>query len=147
MRNIICHRHFSPVTLGLLLVALLLLPSCKDNSKSRIVEPKDSPAILSIPAPDYDYGRLKARAGEKEHDFLIVNEGGEPLVIAGVKPYCHCTRVDYPKHPIKPGHGARLRVFLNPADVGWGAFSRTIAIFPQDLPSQTITVRGTVVSD
>ncbi len=126
----------------LLVSALLLLcVSCKD--KGRIVEPKAGPAHLMVEDSEFNFGYVNDADGILQKDFLIVNDGSEPLVISNVHAHCHCTEVDYPKKPIRPGHGARVTVRLDVRSLSTGYFSRTIDFYPNGGGSPTrVEVKG-----
>lgn len=109
---------------------LMLCVSCQD--KGRIVEPKAGPAHLLVEDNEFNFGIVKNSDGQLQKDFLIINDGSEPLVISHVHAHCHCTEVDYPKKPIRPGHGARVTVHLDVRSLSTGYFSRTIDFYPND---------------
>ena len=92
---------------------------------------------------EYNFGALTDDDQIVEHDFRFVNEGSEKLVISKVQAHCHCTAVDYPKEPIKPGHGNKLKVYLNVRDLSPGYFTRTIEVYPSgNTDKQTIFIKG-----
>ena len=124
----------------LLLLLLSLLVACQD--KGRIVEPKDGPAHVLIENNEFNFGVVKDTDGILERQFLIVNDGGESLVIDSVDVGCHCTQVDFPKHSIKPGHGAAFTVKLDVRSLSQGSFSRTIDIYPKDGDMVVVFVVG-----
>lgn len=111
-----------------LTAALLLagLSGCKD--KGRIVEPKEGPAHLVVPQQEWLLGVIRSNDGVIQRDVLLVNDGSENLVIDSVENLCHCTHAEYPDHPIRPGHGGRLKVFLDTNALTPGEFSRTVIV-------------------
>ena len=108
-------------------VALLLLclSGCKD--KNRVVEPHDGPAHILLKEKEYNFGQLNGAEPVVSHDFQLINDGSEPLVINNVENLCHCTHVEYPKEPIRPGHGVTLTLYLNVNEM-YGFFSRTVIV-------------------
>ena len=125
----------------LFLLSLLLLVACED--RQRVVTPTSDQAKLVMDKKQYDFGTLTDDNGVVEHTFQFVNEGREKLVINRIHAYCHCTAVDYPKEPIKPGHASKIKVYLNTRDLSPGHFTRTIEIFHNGIGGQTlIFVRG-----
>lgn len=113
----------------LLLAGCLLaigMTGCKD--KGRIVEPKEGPAHLVIPQPVWELGSVSLEEGMIQRDVLMINDGSEPLVIDSVEPFCSCIRAEYPERPIRPGHGGRLKVFLNISAVPSGEFVRSVMV-------------------
>ena len=105
---------------------ILLLSSCQD--KGRIVTPKPGPAHLDIPKQEWYLGRVPIGSGVKQIDVLMINDGSEDLTISHVENLCHCTRAEYNDRPIRPGHGARLSVYLNTDELTSGDFSRTVIV-------------------
>lgn len=118
-----------------------LLAGCKD--KERVVDPKDGPAHMTMTEKEYDFGRIKSYMNILTHDFFFVNDGSEKLVITDIHNYCHCTHAEYPKEPIKPGHGGKIKVMLNVRDLSQGFFSRTIKI-TTNRNTESIFVKGTL---
>lgn len=112
-----------------LLGALLLfvaMVGCKDGK--RIVEPKEGPAHLVIPQKAYDFGPLSFDAGVVEHEFMIVNDGSEDLAVTDAYNSCSCTTTEIPDHPIRPGHGAKVKVYLDVSHLTRGDFIRFVTI-------------------
>ena len=108
------------------IITSLVLVACQD--KGRLVEPKDGPGRLKLMQSEYNFGPLNNIDGIVMHEFVVVNEGSSSVAIADVHPYCHCTNVEYSKEPIKPGHGTKLKVYLNAREVDPGFFTRTIDV-------------------
>ena len=128
-RYIIMTKQKSFRRVGLLLTGCLLaivVAGCKD--KGRIVEPKEGPAHLLIPQQEWNLGTVSLEDGTIQRDVLMINEGSEPLVIDSVEPFCVCIRAEYPERPIRPGHGGRLKVFLNIGAVPSGEFVRSVMV-------------------
>lgn len=113
------------IAIGLSLL-FLGFTGCKDNG--RIVEPKEGPAHLVIPKQVWELGKVYAGDGIIQSDVLMINDGNEPLEIKGVESSCPCIRAEYSGKPIKPGHGARLKVFLNTNVISPGDFGRSVIV-------------------
>lgn len=72
----------------------------------------DPPAIVIEPE-SFDWGEIPYdRAVTQE--FLIQNEGGEPLEILGVTTSCGCTTARVDPEVLEPGGTARLWVTFDP---------------------------------
>lgn len=110
------------------IVALLLLglSGCKD--KNRLVEPHDGPAHILLKETEHNFGQLDGSASVLSHEFQLINDGSEPLVINDIEYFCHCTHVEYPKEPIRPGHGVTLTFYLNVDDLSSGYFIRDVIV-------------------
>jgi hypothetical protein len=101
------------------------LSGCKD--KNRVVEPHDGPAHILLKETEYNFGQLDGSRSVVSHEFQLINDGGEPLVINDIENFCHCTHVEYPKEPIRPGHAVTLMFYLNADDVS-GYFIRDVIV-------------------
>lgn len=122
------------------LLVLSLLVACED--KNRVVKPNDGPAHLRMIEQEYDFGNVDSYKDVLTHEFSFVNDGSEKLIITDVKNFCHCTHTEYPKEPIKSGHGGKITVTLDARDLTPGFFSRTIEI-STNRNSVRIVVKGT----
>lgn len=127
--------------LTIILLLTMLVFSCKD--KNRVVEPLGGPAKLVMLETEYNFGELTNNDDIVEHDFHFVNKGSKKLVISKVHPLCHCTVVDYPKEPVKPGHEGAFKVYLDVNELSPGFFTRTIEIYSNgDTERATLFIRG-----
>ena len=77
----------------------------------------------------HDFGEIPNGQVFADCDFAFTNDGDDPLVITKVDAYCHCTAVNYPEEPIKPGKSGTISVRLNASDVTPGFFKRKIVIY------------------
>lgn len=59
---------------------------------------------MQIDAGEVPYGVPVERA------YTVKNIGEEDLVILDVKSGCHCTVVDWPKEPLKPGQSGSIKI-------------------------------------
>ena len=107
-------------------LAVVTLTGCRD--KGRMVEPVFDHAHVLMEQRQYNFGTVSDANPVVEHDFTLINDGGEPLQITEVVNHCRCTHVEYPQEPIKPGHGVTLQVYLHVADLDYGEFIRAIDI-------------------
>jgi hypothetical protein len=110
-------------------------------------------AMLEGQEQVHDFGKL--RQGEVgNHDFLMVSDGEEALVITGVKPSCGCTKAEVVLtaddgtekiytmgDPIAPGTQFRLHGQIN-TDGRQGNFSAQVSIYAND-PRGTFNLRLT----
>lgn len=86
----------------------------------RSAEGLDSGAFASLPTMDFkdtlhDFGNMQE--GETAmYDFEFTNNGKDPLIINNASGSCGCTVADYPRQPIQPGEGGKIRVRFNSAE-------------------------------
>jgi len=106
------------------LLSLIFLVSCKDNAASKIksdnlVKAKQRDAVIATEVPimtfdrrEYDFGNIKD-GDIVETVFNFENTGKMDLVITNASASCGCTIPEWPKHPIKPGEKASIKVKFN----------------------------------
>lgn len=89
-----------------------------------------------------DYGTIDRNADGKR-DFVLTNNGTEPLIISDAKGSCGCTVPTFPKDPIMPGQKAVIGVKYDTNRVG--AFQKTVTL-TTNLPeaNKTLTIKGVV---
>jgi len=105
---------------------MLSFISCRN--KGRVVEPKYDNAHATLQQSTHNFGTLSFSQHEVDHEFTLINDGGEKLEITNVVNHCHCTYVDYDHAPIKPGHATTLKVYLDVDDLSTGSFIRDIDV-------------------
>lgn len=110
----------------LLGIVLLGMTSCKD--KGRIVEPKDGPAHLLIRERVINLGNISRDRGVMKQEVLLINDGSETLEISSFENLCHCTHTESDTKSIRPGHGAKMTIYLNTPDLTPGDFYRTVIV-------------------
>jgi hypothetical protein len=87
------------------------------------------PAI-SVNKDVHDYGNI-AFAANGECDFVITNNGTEPLIINDARPSCGCNVPQYTKEPIAPGASTTIKVAYDTKRSG--SFSKTITFMTNAL--------------
>lgn len=99
---------------------IAVLVACKDTPSTKITA-DDMKAIEN--EKELLQALPKIKFSKKIHDFgtinqgevvsaeiMINNVGKSDLVISNGESSCGCTVADYPKHPIKPGESAPIKV-------------------------------------
>ena len=112
------------IVLGLSLVALLAVVSCKEKASNKIntanvevaaerdVAAKNLP-VMSFEKAEHDFGTIEQGAAQ-ETKFKFTNTGNAPLIITNATSSCGCTIPEYPKNtPIAPGASGELLVKFN----------------------------------
>lgn len=99
-------------------------------------------AGIAVAPLSYDFGTFKV--GEsRNHDFTVTNTGKIPLVLLSVKTSCTCTKVKWPKKPIKPGEKETITVTYNARDEG--AFYKEIEVRNNsDKPVVVLRIKGII---
>jgi len=100
---------------------------------------------ISFNETEHDFGTIGEKDGNVTFDFLLKNNGSDPVVISNVQASCGCTRPVWTKEPVEKGKTGTISVTYNP--LGRVApFDKTITVF---LANQTtpmyLKIKGTVV--
>ncbi|GJM60236.1 MULTISPECIES: DUF1573 domain-containing protein [Persicobacter] len=99
---------------------------------------------LNISGATYDFGTVNE--GQKvEHDFVIRNNGKQPLNIRKTKANCGCTVPELPKMTLAPGEQSVIKVVFNSKGRKGNQY-KTVTIFSNDPanPTQVVTLKGKV---
>ncbi len=90
-----------------------------------------------------DFGDIDINV-PKSAEFILTNNGNEPLIIASAKASCGCTGLKYEKDPILPKKSTILSVTYNAA--AKGNFIKTITVMTNagEQPV-TLQIKGKVV--
>lgn len=90
-----------------------------------------------------DYGTIEQGA-DGQREFIIVNNGTEPLIISNAQGSCGCTVPSFPKEPIAPGAKAVIGVKYDTNRVGAISKSVTVTTNVKDNPSKLLHIKGMV---
>ena len=103
-----------------------------------------SGAKISANKEIHDYGSIKA-GSNGVCEFVIKNEGTEPLILATVKGSCQCTVPSWPTEPIAPGETAVISVKYNTENVGPINKTVTITSNASNEPIKVLRISGNVL--
>ncbi len=103
-------------------VALLFASGTLNAQVSKAQETKTPEAVLVSSKADYlnvnwntmkhDYGNIPQGIPAKA-DFVLTNNGNEPLVITNVKGSCGCTATAHSEDPVLPGESTTITATYN----------------------------------
>ena len=79
-----------------------------------------------------------------EHDFEFTNTGDEPLIINSYKVACSCTKLDFPKSPIAPGHTGIIHLSFD-TNGKYGFQSRKVYIHSNVKKKTVLQFKVTVI--
>jgi len=100
-------------------------------------------AVAKFDKQTVDLGDIEIRV-PKTADFVLTNDGKEPLIISSAVASCGCTNLKYEKEPILPGKTATISVTYNAAAPG--PFSKTITVKTNaSAQSVVLMIKGKVV--
>jgi hypothetical protein len=88
----------------------------------------------------------KVNEGEEvTHEFEFTNEGKTDLLISKAVASCGCTVPEWPKEPVRPGKGGRIKATFNTEGKS-GQQHKTIVITANTKPEQTnVFLEGEVI--
>ncbi len=80
----------------------------------------------------------------KDAEFVLTNNGNQPLLITSARASCGCTNLRYSQEPILPGKSTTMAVTFNGS--GNGAFRKSITVQTNASENPTILqITGTVI--
>ena len=92
--------------------------------------------VMKFEFDSHDFGKVKA--GDKvTYDFKFTNTGASPLIITNATASCGCTVPEWPKEPIQPGQGGKIKVTFNSANKE-GLQDKQITVTANTSPAQTV---------
>ena len=127
-----------------LVVAITLFTSFSVNAQEADKKVPAKGAKISFEQEVIDYGEVEY-ASNGEREFVIKNEGNEPLIITRAKGSCGCTVPITPKEPILPGESAVMKVRYD-TKRGGQPFSKSVTVYSNavDFPTKVVRIKGKV---
>jgi len=112
---------------------------------AKVQDTKVAGAGMSFQSETIDYGTIAHNADGKR-EFVLVNNGTEPLIIKNCQGSCGCTVPTWPKEPIAPG--AKAVIGVKYATDRIGAFTKTVTVTSNASETpKVLTIKGTVLGD
>jgi Protein of unknown function (DUF1573) len=90
-----------------------------------------------------DYGTIEQGA-DGNRQFVLTNNGTEPLLITNAQGSCGCTVPSFPKEPIAPGAKAVIGVKYDTSRPGAINKSVTVTTNIKDNPTKVLLIKGMV---
>lgn len=66
--------------------------------------------LLTFEKTVHDFGEITHEDGAQECSFKYRNQTDTTILIYDVKVFCNCTKVEWPRKPIKPGDEGEIKV-------------------------------------
>ena len=118
----------------------------KKSKKSKAVTAvKVDGAGMVFEKETIDYGTIQQNA-EGKREFVLTNNGTEPLIITNAAGSCGCTVPTTPKDPIAPGAKAVIGVKYDTNRPGPFTKNVTVSSNAKGMPSKVLTITGTVIA-
>ena len=84
-----------------------------DSTATTTIANANAP-VMKFEVESHDFG--KAKAGDKvTYEFAFTNTGKSPLIITNATASCGCTVPEWPKEPVMPGKGGKIKVTFDSA--------------------------------
>lgn len=118
--------------------------------KTKVVAKAKIPTVegagMVFESETIDYGTVEHNADGKRQ-FVLVNNGNQPLIITAATGSCGCTVPSAPKEPIAPG--ARAVIDVKYATDRVGPFTKTVTVTSNAVQgaSKVLTIKGDVKGD
>lgn len=92
--------------------------------------------VMKFEFDSHDFG--KAKAGDKvTYEFKFTNTGSSPLIITNATASCGCTVPEWPKEPVQPGQGGKIKVTFDTANKE-GLQDKQITVTANTSPAQNV---------
>ncbi len=102
--------------------------------------------VMKVSTGEHDFGKFKEEAGKQKFDFLVTNNGNQPLVIQNIVASCGCTQPEWTKSPIPPKGTGKITAIYDPANRP-GAFNKTLSVYTNAKPEVVVLVlKGEVIA-
>ena len=110
------------------------------------VVPDDQKPVVKFKESSYNF--KSAKEGEEvTHDFEFTNEGKTDLLISNAVASCGCTVPEWPKEPIAPGKGGKIKATFNTTGKS-GQQHKAITITANTKPENTeLFIEGEVIKE
>ncbi len=66
--------------------------------------------LLTFEKTVHDFGEITHEDGAQECSFKYKNQTDTTILIYDVKVFCNCTKVEWPRKPIRPGDEGEIKV-------------------------------------
>ena len=128
--------------LGLLLAGTTLV-ACNQTKPTDAASADGTTTTVNANAPvmkfefdSHDFGKVKD--GDKvTYDFKFTNTGQSPLIITNATASCGCTVPEWPKEPVQPGQGGKIKVTFDSANKA-GLQDKQITVTANTSPAQNV---------
>lgn len=104
-----------------------------------------SGAVISFDKETLDYGDI-AKGSDGQREFVITNNGNEPLIISNCKGSCGCTVPKCPTEPILPGETSKIKVKYDTNRVGKFTKSVTVSSNASEA-TKVVKITGNVLAE
>lgn len=115
------------------------------SAVSALAREKNKKGAMHFAETVHDFGTVRENGGPVSVEFPFVNTGGANLVVYEAKADCGCTTPEFPKNPVAPGKGGKIKVTYNPLGRP-GAFDKVITVKTNGKPGKVrLKIRGSVI--
>ena len=117
-----------------------------ENVGAGQIIPDNQKPVIKFKEASYNF--KSAKEGEEvTHDFEFTNEGKTDLLISNAVASCGCTVPEWPKDPILPGQGGKIKATFNTTGKS-GQQHKAITITANTKPEKTeLFIEGEVIKE
>ena len=117
-----------------------------DNFGAGQLVPDELKPVIKFKESSFNFKTAK-EGEEVSHDFEFTNEGKTDLLISNAVASCGCTVPEWPKEPIPPGAGGKIKTTFNTTGKS-GQQHKAVTITANTKPEQTeIYIEGEVIKE
>jgi len=109
----------------LALIATIGLNAQQAHVGETDVKENPNAPVITFTKTIHDYGEV-VQGGDGTCFFEFTNDGKEPLILQKPQSSCGCTVPTWPKTPILPGEGEKIKVTYNTKKVG--SINKTVTV-------------------
>ena len=92
--------------------------------------------IMKFEFDSHDFGKVSS--GDKvTYEFKFTNTGQSPLIVSNATASCGCTVPEWPKEPVQPGQGGKIKVTFDSANKE-GLQDKQITVTANTSPAQNV---------
>ncbi len=114
-------------TISTFLFGLFLLSFGAVNAQNAVAASvPNAEALISWSTEIYEFGSIEQNVPATA-EFVLTNEGKQPLIITDVKKTCGCTVPAYNDEPIMPGESSTIKATYNAKKAG--PFTKTVKVY------------------
>jgi len=114
-------------TIHSFLLAFFMLSFGALNAQTSVTAPPTSTdKLISWSTETYEFGSIEQDVPATA-EFVLTNEGKQPIIITDVKKTCGCTVPAYNEEPIMPGESSTIKATYNAKKAG--LFTKTIKVY------------------
>ncbi|MEO8886682.1 MAG: DUF1573 domain-containing protein [Mucilaginibacter sp.] len=108
----------------------------KTDSAAKATMGNANAPVMKFEFDSHDFGKVKT--GDKvTYEFKFINTGKSPLIITNAHASCGCTVPEWPKEPVLPAQGGKIKVTFDSAGKS-GLMDKQVTVTANTNPPQNV---------